>query len=54
MTMIRVCLVTLLHEASDKSGSSSNFASMNLDDWRKMSRDVETAIRKQIDGNDEL
>jgi hypothetical protein len=42
------------NEASDKSGSSSNFASMNLDDWRKMSRDVETAIRKQIDGNDEL
>ena len=37
-----------------KSGSSSNFASMSLDEWKKMSRDVETAIRKQIDSKDEL
>ena len=36
------------------SGSSSNFASMSLDEWKKMSQDVETAIRKQIDSKDEL
>jgi hypothetical protein len=40
--------------AGGKSGSSSNCASMSLDDWKQMSRDVETAIRKQIDGKDEF
>jgi hypothetical protein len=38
----------------NKPGSGSNFASMSLDEWRQMSHDVETAIRKQIDNKDEL
>lgn len=38
----------------DKKSSSSNFASMNIDEWRRMSNDVETAIRTQIVGKDEL
>ena len=40
--------------AGDKRSTSSNFASMSLDEWRKMSDDVEAAIRTQLGENDEL
>lgn len=40
--------------SNNQLGNDSNFASMSLDEWKKMSRDVETAIRKQIDAGDEL